>query len=443
MAGDALLIVASIWIAVAIRLEPVNVVTFYPGATFFVVSCYIISFYIFGLYNLKGGITNTVFLSQYIIALCIGTFLVALAFYGSLHWKFGRGIVLIDLFFVSVFTFLWRLFLKRTVYTGQTRRRVLIAGAGASGKAIYEALADAGGHEVLGFVDDNKAITGAKVGGCPVAGTSEDVSRLVSELGIDEIMVAITHDKKKELVSALLESRLRGVHVRDMQAVYENITGKLPVGHLSEGWLAYSEMTGVGAGMYKVKIKPIMSFIGALILMLVSFPVSLAAAAAIKLESGGAVFFIQRRVGLDGKEFNLIKFRSMVKDSEKNGAVWAEKNDPRVTRVGRIMRKLRIDELPQLWNILRGEMSLVGPRPERPEFVKELGKTIPFYSIRHLVRPGITGWAQVNFKYGASKEDALEKLQYDLYYVKNLSFLLDLHIILQTIRVVIFGEGAR
>jgi lipopolysaccharide/colanic/teichoic acid biosynthesis glycosyltransferase len=163
----------------------------------------------------------------------------------------------------------------------------------------------------------------------------------------------------------------------------------------------------------------------------------------IRIETKGPIFFRQKRVGLNGSVFEIVKFRSMVQNAETGEAIWAVENDSRVTRVGKIIRKLRIDELPQLWNIIKGDMSLVGPRPERPEFIEELNRVIPFYFIRHVVKPGITGWAQVNFKYGASKEDALEKLQYDLYYVKNLSFFLDARIILKTIRVVLFGTGAR
>jgi exopolysaccharide biosynthesis polyprenyl glycosylphosphotransferase len=228
-----------------------------------------------------------------------------------------------------------------------------------------------------------------------------------------------------------------------MQAVYEHVTGKLPVNHLREGWLAYAEMHGTEEGVYKVKAKRIISFAGALFLMIITSPVTLLTMLAVRIESRGPVFFRQKRVGLNGKVFEIVKFRSMRHSAENGKAVWAVENDPRVTRVGKIIRKLRIDELPQIWNVIRGDMSLVGPRPERPEFVQELRRTIPFYDIRHVVKPGVTGWAQVNFKYGASKEDSLEKLQYDLYYVKNLSFFLDMRTMLKTIKVILFGEGAR
>lgn len=443
LGGDIVLIILSVWLAVAIRIAPVNVITYNPWSTLFIVFCYILSFYIFGLYNLKSRITHTVFLTQYLVALCTGTFLVALVFYGSLHWQYGRGIVLINLLFIAVLTFLWRYLFKHFGMRQQPGRRVLIVGAGASGRSMYSSLKTKDDYEVIGFVDDAPHNKGKTIGECSVIGDSSIIPGLVADSKVDEIMVAITHEKRKGLISALLEAKLRGVRVRDMQAAYENITQKLPVEHLSEGWLAYSEMSGVEGGIYKVKLKSIISFFGAFLLMLVTSPIFLVVAVVIKLESKGPVLFRQKRVGLNGEIFEVVKFRSMREDAELCGAVWASENDPRVTKVGRVIRKLRIDELPQLWNVLKGEMSLVGPRPERPEFVRELQKTIPFYFMRQLVKPGITGWGQVNFKYGASREDALEKLQYDLYYVKNLSLFLDIRIILKTIEVVIFGKGSR
>jgi len=190
-------------------------------------------------------------------------------------------------------------------------------------------------------------------------------------------------------------------------------------------------------------VKRFFDVLASIFLILPTLPLLVATALAIKLDSPGPVFFRQDRVGRGGRVFKVWKFRSMFLNAEVNGAVWAKKSDPRVTRVGGIIRLLRIDELPQLWNIFRGEMSLIGPRPERPEFVRELSANIPYYNIRHSVLPGITGWAQVNYRYGASVEDALHKLEYDLYYIKNMSILLDLKIILRTIGVVLFGEGAR
>jgi len=180
-----------------------------------------------------------------------------------------------------------------------------------------------------------------------------------------------------------------------------------------------------------------------LIGLVLTLPVSMITALAIKLDSAGPILYRQSRIGMNGEVYELLKFRSMRVDAELNGAVWAQENDPRVTRVGGILRKLRIDEIPQMWNVLKGEMSFIGPRPERPEFVCTLNEEVPYYSLRHSIKPGITGWAQINYPYGASRQDALEKLQYDLFYIKNLTIVLELDIILRTIGVVLFGKGAR
>jgi sugar transferase (PEP-CTERM system associated) len=441
--GDIVLITLSVWLSVAIRLQPVSVVTYYTGATLFVVFSYVLSFYVFDLYELKKKMDHTAFLTEYLTAITAGTALVAVVFYSFLHWKFGRGIILINAFYTTVFTFLWRVLVRRLNRYNYEKSRVLIVGAGASGRAMCNILKDREEYEVLGLVDDDEKNMGKEMGGYSVIGSSGIIPGFAREKKVDEIIVAITNEKRKDLISVLLEAKMKGVRVYDMQAVYEKVTGKLPVSHLREGWLAYAEMHGTEEGVYKIKVKRVISFLGALFLILVTLPVSVVVMAAIKMESKGPVFFRQKRVGFRGEVFEVVKFRSMVDDAESNGAVWASENDPRVTKVGKVIRKLRIDELPQLWNVIKGEMSIVGPRPERPEFVEELQKTIPFYFIRHVVKPGVTGWAQINFKYGASKEDALEKLQYDLYYVKNLSFFLDTRVILKTIRVVVFGVGAR
>jgi sugar transferase (PEP-CTERM system associated) len=260
---------------------------------------------------------------------------------------------------------------------------------------------------------------------------------------IDAAVIAITHRKSPELFQTMIKSKLKGVEICDMPSLYEEYTGKVPVMHITDGLVAYTPFQGMKKTMYMRRVKGLLDKALSLTGLTLSLPMMAVTAAAIKLDSRGPVLYRQRRVGLDGRTYELLKFRSMTADAETKGAQWARENDPRVTRVGRFIRKTRIDEIPQMWNVLNGQMSFIGPRPERPEFVSELNHEIPFYTMRHSVKPGITGWAQVNYRYGASKGDALEKLQYDLFYIKNLSALLDLHIILRTIRVVLFGTGAR
>ena len=279
-----------------------------------------------------------------------------------------------------------------------------------------------------------------------VLGGSDALCDLVADRQADEIAVAVTHlesVEKSALLRGLVKCKMQGVKIHTMSALYEMVTGKIPVTHISDIWFVNTAMSGTRKGVYNPKLKRLLDIGFSLAGLLCGLPFLLPVCIAIKLDSKGPVFYRQKRTGADDTVFHLLKFRSMIADAEQNGAVWAQKQDPRATRVGRVMRKLRIDEVPQIYNVLKGDISFIGPRPERPEFVEMLEKTIPYYGLRHSVKPGITGWAQVNYPYGASEEDALEKLKYDLYYIKNLSAFLDFHILLRTLRVVLFRKGAR
>ena len=273
-----------------------------------------------------------------------------------------------------------------------------------------------------------------------ISGETSGLSTLKAKR-ITGIIVASDYTFTEKEVSALMDYRASGASLHDFTAFYEQFQSKVPVLHLKHGWFVQ------GSGFYLLqnaiglKLKRLLDLLLAVILLVVLLPVFLLTAIAIRLDSAGPVFYGQTRKGLNDKNFKVHKFRSMFIDAEKEGARWAEDNDPRVTRVGKFIRKARIDELPQLWNVLKGEMSFIGPRPERPEFIEQLEKEIPYYDLRHLVMPGITGWAQVMYPYGSSVEDAREKLQYDLFYIKNFSLLLDFVILMKTIRIVLRREG--
>jgi sugar transferase (PEP-CTERM system associated) len=240
----------------------------------------------------------------------------------------------------------------------------------------------------------------------------------------------------------LLECKVSGIRVSDMSTHFEKTLGQIRIDHVRASWLIFGD--GFHQGIYRTAAKRLFDLVCALLLLVLSAPLLLATAVAIALEGKGPVFYRQERVGEDGRTFRVLKFRSMRVDAEEDGRPqWAAANDDRITRIGGIIRRFRIDEFPQLFNVLNGEMSLVGPRPERPFFVEQLTREIPYYSVRHSVKPGVTGWAQVRYKYGATVEDSLEKLQYDLYYVKNNSLFLDIVILFETIGVVLSGEGAR
>lgn len=244
-----------------------------------------------------------------------------------------------------------------------------------------------------------------------------------------------------KLVDKLLQYKLTGLQYYNYLEFYETYENKLPVSHLSPKWFLQNTGFEIYHNNFNLKTKRLLDLIFALLIGAMTAPLMLISALIVKLESKGPIFFIQERIGEGNRKFNIVKFRSMTTDAEKDGPKWASKNDNRVTRWGKIMRATRIDELPQLWNVLRGEMSFVGPRPEREFFIQQLEKEIPYYNLRHTVKPGLTGWAQVMYPYGASVEDAYRKLQYDLYYIKHHDILFDMKVLLKTVTIVIFGKG--
>lgn len=274
-----------------------------------------------------------------------------------------------------------------------------------------------------------------------VIGDYSQIFHICKTGDVDRIVVALDERRGKFPLEQLLFCRLKGIPVDDGVAFTEQLVGKLSVESLHPSFIIFSD--GFKRSAIFKRLKRVLDISGSLFGLAFFSLACLIISIAIKLESRGPVLYRQKRVGEDGKIFHLYKFRSMRTDAEANGPVWAEENDQRVTRVGRVIRKLRLDEIPQMFNVLKGEMSFVGPRPERPFFVDRLKNEIPFYSERHVVKPGITGWAQISYHYGASREDALEKLKYDLYYIKHMSVFFDLMIVFNTVKIVLFGKGAR
>ena len=339
----------------------------------------------------------------------------------------------------------------------EMRRRVLILGAGWAGGTICRTLEDHGSalYEVVGFLDDdpdkigrsihiqhtNQREKGVTPAMYPVFGPTEKLVDIVSRYEISMIVLAITHNVRGELYQHLSDSLQLDVDVLPMPLLYEQLTGKVPVEHIGDHWMVSMPLDHPGTKVIwkvgKRLFDLVWAGLGSVFLVLV-FPFI---ALVIYVDSPGPVFYRQKRLGKNGKEFMLLKLRSMVPEAEQGQVVWAEENDSRITRVGKFLRKTHLDEFPQFWNILRGEMSVVGPRPERPEFVKQLSEKIPFYRVRLAVKPGMAGWGLIHQGYGASVDDALEKLKYDLYYVKHQSFFLDLFILFQTIMNALFLGG--
>jgi sugar transferase (PEP-CTERM system associated) len=336
-----------------------------------------------------------------------------------------------------------------TLGRGLLKRRVLVLGNGTQAARIAK-LVDSGENEhflpisFVGMPGERSGVRSDRVARSvsdPAALTDDALTEMVYRLGASEIVVA-TDDRRGLPVRQLLHCKLAGIKVIDFLDFWERETRTVDLEALKPSWLFYSD--GFRCGPLDVLMRRAFDIVVSLGLLLFTLPLLVVTACLIKIESPGPIFYHQARVGLHGQIFTILKFRSMRVDAETDGRPrWASERDPRVTRIGAIIRKLRVDELAQIFNVLRGDMSFVGPRPERPFFVAELAQTIPYYSERHWVRPGITGWAQVNYPYGASTEDAWIKLTYDLYYVKNRSIFLDLMILLQTARVIFWNYGAR
>lgn len=322
-------------------------------------------------------------------------------------------------------------------------RRVLVLGAGEDAALVEKVLAapESRALSVVGFIptaqDGVRAVSPSRV--LEFSGRLAD---LVRREQVDEVIVAVRERRGGVLpLRELLDCKMLGAKVLDLSSFYERVQGQVRIESLKASWLIYGE--GFRQGLVRSVVKRVFDLVASIVLLVLALPVMIIAAIAILIEDGAPLFYFQERVGQGGRSFRVIKFRSMRRDAEKDGKPkWAQSNDDRVTRVGRFLRKTRIDELPQLINVLKGEMSMVGPRPERPYFVDKLTEEIPFYAVRHCVKPGVTGWAQVRYQYGASVDDALQKLQFDLYYVKNHTLFLDSLVLCETVRVVLTGQGA-
>jgi sugar transferase (PEP-CTERM system associated) len=380
-------------------------------------------------------------------ALGVASFILAgIYFWGPADLPIGRGVFALGAALIIPFIIGWRLlfdFFSRSV---GPRQRLLLVGTSAAAVALAKELYDRRtelGVEIVGFVDPDPAAVGTPVINPGVIGTVDDIPSIVQTRNVDRVVVSLADARGRLPMDKLLEMKLdRGVTFDHLATVYEEYTGKIAVENLRPSWLIFSE----GFKLSKVvrALKRVMDVGVAALGLVLASPLMALAALAVKISSPGPVLYHQQRVGQQGRLFTVHKFRSMRQDAEAaTGAMWATANDSRVTFIGRWLRRTRLDETPQLWNVLIGDMSMVGPRPERPEFVAQLTEQIPFYGLRHGVRPGVTGWAQVRYTYGATVEDALEKLQYDLFYSKHVSISFDLYILFQTIRTVVMRRGAQ
>jgi sugar transferase (PEP-CTERM system associated) len=377
-------------------------------------------------------------------ALGATSFLLAASYYWWPTLVIGRGVFAIAAFLVIAAVIGWRVAFEWFTWRVGPHERLLLVGTTPASVALARELHDMRsqlGVEIMGFVDADPTLVGSPVVNPGVIGTIDDIPAIVRDRAVDRVVVSLSDARGRLPMDRLLEMKLDGVAFAHLASVYEEYTGKIAVENLRPSWFIFSDgfRKSAWTGTVKRAMDVALSSIG----LVVGAPLMILTALVVWLTSDGPVLFHQRRVGLQGKPITVHKFRSMRVDAEAaTGAVWSQEGDPRITPVGRFLRRSRLDELPQLWNVLKGDMSFVGPRPERPEFVEQLTQQIPFYGQRHVVRPGLTGWAQIRYTYGASVEDAMMKLQYDLFYIKNHSIALDLYIIFSTIKTVVLRRGA-
>jgi sugar transferase (PEP-CTERM system associated) len=377
---------------------------------------------------------------QAIGASCIA---LALIYFLAPRASLGRGIALFASPLILMILLSWRLSANATNLLARGNERVLFMGTGEAGVNLVRHIL---GHpeyniKVVGFLDERGQDIGKSLVNPNIVGATAEIEEIVTREKIDRVVLSLKERRGSTPVPQLLNLKFAGVGVEDVHSCFERLSGRITLEHLSPSWLILSD--GFKKSPLLLAAKRTMDvLVSAAILLLIS-PVLPIVALAILVESGRPVFFRQTRIGYKGREFELIKFRSMVQDAEKDGPKWASVGDSRVTRFGQFLRKTRLDEVPQLFNVFRGEMSLVGPRPERPMFCTLLEEKIPYFNFRHSARPGLTGWAQVRFRYGASLDDAKGKLELDLFYLKNLSVLLDMAILFETVKVVLLRRGAQ
>jgi sugar transferase (PEP-CTERM system associated) len=444
---EAMLLFGGLVIAVYVRLGAIDAEDtlierhgFYKAALV-TVFC-LASFYIFDLYDFVVMHDRRELVLRMLQALGLAWVVLALLFYAVPQVMIGRGVSLISLPVALLLMVVWRLSIHWVLGHPEIGERILIVGSGPFAIEVARQTLNRpdAGFRVVGFVDNDPRLIGKSLINPKVIGLTSELASLVKRESIDRIVVAISDRRGQFPTNELLRLSLSGVvSIEESASFYERITGRVLLDMIRPSWLIFSGRGRRARANEAIRI--VVHRAVALIGAILSLPILIITALLIKLDSRGPVLYNQERVGKNGRIFTLMKFRSMRLDAEKNGPVWASEGDDRMTRVGRIIRKIRVDEIPQFWNILRGDMNFVGPRPERPHFVAQLAEEINYYEQRHLIAPGLTGWAQIKYPYGASIEDAKNKLEYDLYYIKNQSLMLDATIMFETFKTILFGKG--
>jgi sugar transferase (PEP-CTERM system associated) len=443
------MILASIWIAGWIRLGDVEGLTYdieigysLPIRLGAVVLVCLICFYYNDLYDLQVVSRRAELVIRLIQSLGVASLILALLYYLVPGLMFGRGISGLAALLTWLVLVGWRLMVDAMGSVFRPDQRLLVAGTGQSGiRLVQELLRHPElNFKVLGFLDERGENLGKSLVNPGIIGGVADLEQCVQREHVDRLVLSFEERRGQMPVQNLLRVKFSGTKIEDAHSLYEKLAGRIMLERLSPSWLILSD--GFRKSSLHLFVKRVLDIVISAVGLVVTLPLSLLTALAIYLESGRPILFRQERVGLHGRHFEMLKFRSMPSDAGTNGPAWASQNDARITKVGRVIRRYRLDEIPQCINVLLGDMSIVGPRPEQPAFVDMLEKKIPYYAQRHTLRPGITGWAQIKYKYGSSADDAKTKLEYELFYIKHMSVFLDFLIIIRTFQVVLFGLGA-
>lgn len=449
LAADALLTSVGLLIAIGLRFRNLATALQYlhspntvPRFLIVVLTC-LLALYYNDLYDGEVICQRSELYFRLFRALGSACLAFAILYFFFPDWSLGRGVAALAALAILVLTFSWRVVWEHSGRVLTSPERVLVLGTGAEGVSLVrEILARPELYmKVVGFLDEKGENIGRSLVNPGVIGAASDVEEIVRREKVDRVILSLMERRGGTPARQLLNLKFAGVAVEDAHRVYETLSGRICLQRLSPSWLILSD--GFRKSEFQLATKRVFDLVVSACLLAIALPVMILVAIAIWLESGGPILFRQKRTGLHGKEFEILKFRSMRQDAEKDGPQWAAANDDRITRVGRFIRNVRLDELPQLINVFRGDMSLVGPRPERPVFCAMLEEKIPFFAQRHSVRPGITGWAQIKFQYGASIEESWTKLEYELFYIKHMSLTLDLAILFETVKVVFSGRGAK
>jgi len=443
LTSDIVVIVGSLFLASFWRLGPqggIEYVDTHRGTLLGSCVVFLISFYACGMYERAALARKTSSYRLPLVAVLISLAMIIVVFYAKAQLNIGRGILTLGGFFIFLLTWGTRYLYGMAVGHGLLSKKALLVGEGREAESALKLVTSTedSGFKVLGVVSSKRIPPGSFINHVPVVGNTEKLRELADAFDVETLIVATSLSREPSVLRLLRPLRCAGVEVIDYVSLYEMLAQEIPLDHINDEWLMNAALNS--SVIHIRKIKRIMDFTVSMVGLAITVPICLIVAVLIKMDSRGSIFYRQKRSGIDGHPYMLMKFRTMQQDAEAtSGAVWSTSNDSRITRIGKFLRKWRIDELPQLINVIKGEMSLVGPRPERPEFVDTLSSAIPFYRERLLVPPGITGWAQVKFPYASNIEGARRKLQFDLFYIKHMGFFLDCLILLRTFKTVVVG----